>query len=63
MKVRCLFLLLLPALSASAETYKIDTDHSQIAFTIHQFVGTVRVISIDLAARLRWTASIRKDRR
>jgi polyisoprenoid-binding protein YceI len=42
MKVRCLFLLLLPALSASAETYKIDTGHSQIAFTIHQFVSTVR---------------------
>jgi polyisoprenoid-binding protein YceI len=42
MKVRCLFLLLLPALGASAETYKIDADHSQIAFTIHQFVSTVR---------------------
>src|SRR5437660_10045006 len=42
MKVRCLFLLLLPALSASAETYKIDAGHSQIAFTIHQFVSTVR---------------------
>jgi polyisoprenoid-binding protein YceI len=42
MKVRCLFLLLLPALTASAETYKIDVGHSQLAFTIHQFVGTVR---------------------
>ena len=42
MKVRCLLLLLLPALSASAETYKIDTGQSQIAFTIHQFVSTVR---------------------
>ena len=41
MKVRCLFLLLLPALAASAETYKIDADHSQIAFTVHQFVNTV----------------------
>src|SRR5438067_11682113 len=42
MKVRCFFLLLLPALSASAETYKIDAGHSQIAFTVHQFVSTVR---------------------
>ena len=42
MKVRCLFLLLLPALSASAETYKIDAGHSQIAFTVHQFVSSVR---------------------
>src|SRR5437763_14240449 len=42
MRVRCLFLLLLPALSASGETYKIDAGHSQIAFTIHQFVRTVR---------------------
>ena len=42
MKVRCLFLLLLAALSASAETYKIDAGSSQIAFTIHQFVSTVR---------------------
>jgi len=41
MKVCCLFLLL-PALSASAETYKIDAGHSQIAFTVHQFVSTVR---------------------
>ena len=43
MKVPSLFasLILLPALSASAETYKIDADHSQIAFTIHQFVSTV----------------------
>ena len=42
MNVRSLFLLLLFALSASAETYKIDPRHSQIAFTIHQFVSTVR---------------------
>src|SRR5437870_6804071 len=42
MKVRCLFLLLQPALSAFGETYKIDAGHSQIAFTIHQFVSTVR---------------------
>jgi polyisoprenoid-binding protein YceI len=43
MKGRCLLLLLLlPALIASAETYKIDAGHSQIAFTIHQFVSTVR---------------------
>jgi polyisoprenoid-binding protein YceI len=42
MKGCCLFLLLLPALSASAETYKIDAGRSQIAFAIHQFVGTVR---------------------
>ena len=42
MKFRSLFLLLLPALTASAETYKIDAEHSQIAFSIHQFVTTVR---------------------
>jgi polyisoprenoid-binding protein YceI len=42
MKVPCLLLLLLSALSASAETYKIDAGHSQIAFTVHQFVSTVR---------------------
>lgn len=42
MKVRCFFLLLLSTLSASAETYKIDPNHSQIAFSIHQFVSTVR---------------------
>jgi len=44
MKVRFLFLplLLLTVLSAPAETYKIDAAHSQIAFTIHQFVSTVR---------------------
>jgi polyisoprenoid-binding protein YceI len=43
MNVRYLFLplLLLPGLSVSAETYKIDTGHSQIAFTVHQFVSTV----------------------
>src|SRR5436305_12132819 len=42
MKVRCLFFLFLPALSASGVPYQIDADHSQIAFTIHQFVSTVR---------------------
>ena len=42
MKFRSLFLLLLPALTAAAETYKIDAERSQIAFTIHQFVSTVR---------------------
>src|SRR5438045_2825133 len=42
MKVRCLFLLLLAALSASAETYKIDAGRSEIAFTMHRFVSTVR---------------------
>ena len=42
MKVRCLLLLLLPALAASAETYNIDAGRSQIAFTIHQFVSSVR---------------------
>ena len=42
MKVRCLLPLLLPALAASAETYNIDAGRSQIAFTIHQFVSTVR---------------------
>jgi polyisoprenoid-binding protein YceI len=43
MKGRCLvlLLLLLCALKASAETYKIDAGRSQIAFTIHQFVSTV----------------------
>jgi polyisoprenoid-binding protein YceI len=42
MKGRCLvLLLLLSALRASAETYKIDAGRSQIAFTIHQFVSTV----------------------
>ena len=45
MRVRFLFLplpLLLLALTASAETYKIDAAHSEIAFSIHQFVSTVR---------------------
>jgi polyisoprenoid-binding protein YceI len=34
-------LLLVPP-GAFAETYKIDTAHSRIAFSLHQFVGTVR---------------------
>src|SRR6266576_6633825 len=34
--------LLFVPLGAFAETYKIDTAHSRIAFTIHQFVSTVR---------------------
>lgn len=42
MKVRCLLLLLLPVLTASAETYNIDAGRSQIAFTIHQLVSSVR---------------------
>lgn len=45
MNVRFLLLplvLLVTTLSASAETYTIDAAHSQIAFTIHQFVSTVR---------------------
>src|SRR5437016_5121872 len=65
MKVRCLFLLLLPALSASAETYKIDAGHSQIAFTIH---GVTRPMTLhvklatpasggSLPASTRWTVT------
>src|SRR3989440_8944705 len=34
--------LLLAPLGAPAETYKIDTAHSRIAFSLHQFVSTVR---------------------
>jgi polyisoprenoid-binding protein YceI len=34
--------LLFVPLSAFAETYKIDTAHSRIAFSLHQFVSTVR---------------------
>ena len=34
--------LLLAPLGAFAETYKIDAAHSRIAFSLHQFVGTVR---------------------
>jgi polyisoprenoid-binding protein YceI len=34
--------LLLAPLGAFAETYKIDTAHSRIAFNLHQFVSTVR---------------------
>jgi polyisoprenoid-binding protein YceI len=44
MKLRSLvppLLLLLAALSARAETYKIDAAHSEIDFGIHQFVTTV----------------------
>src|SRR5436853_3629109 len=42
MKVRSLLPLLLPVLTASAETYNIDAGRPQIAFTIHQFVSSVR---------------------
>ena len=41
----CRFLLvslLLAPLGAFADTYKIDTAHSRIAFSLHQFVTTVR---------------------
>ena len=34
--------LLFVPLGAFAETYKIDTSHSRIAFRLHQFVSTVR---------------------
>src|SRR5437660_5701242 len=34
--------LLLAPPGAFAETYKIDAAHSRIAFSLHQFVGTVR---------------------
>ena len=37
-----LALLLLAPFSAPAETYKIDSAHSQIAFSLRQFVSTVR---------------------
>src|SRR5437763_14618510 len=37
-----LALLLLAPFSAPAETYKIDSAHSQIAFSLHQFVSSVR---------------------
>jgi len=37
-----LALLLLAPFSAPAETYKIDSAHSQIAFSLHQFVSNVR---------------------
>src|SRR5437016_14593810 len=33
--------LLFVPLGAFAETYKIDTAHSRIAFSLHQFVSTV----------------------
>jgi len=44
MKPLCflLTLLLLAPLAALAETYRIDSAHSQIAFSVHQFVGSVR---------------------
>jgi polyisoprenoid-binding protein YceI len=34
--------LLLAPLGAPAETYKIDAPHSKIAFSLHQFVSTLR---------------------
>src|SRR5437762_13038219 len=34
--------LLLAPLGAFSETYKIDAAHSRIAFSLHQFVSTVR---------------------
>jgi len=37
-----LALLLLAPFSAPAETYKIDSAHSKIAFNLHQFVNSVR---------------------
>ena len=37
-----LVLLLLAPFSAPAETYKIDSAHSQIAFSLRQFVSSVR---------------------
>jgi polyisoprenoid-binding protein YceI len=37
-----LVLLLLAPFSAPAETYKIDSAHSKIAFNLHQFVSSVR---------------------
>src|SRR5947208_14651040 len=37
-----LALLLLAPFYAPAETYKIDSAHSQIAFSLHQFVSSVR---------------------
>src|SRR5437588_6383228 len=37
-----LALMLLAPLSAPAETYKIESAHSQIAFSLHQFVSSVR---------------------
>jgi polyisoprenoid-binding protein YceI len=37
-----LALLLLAPFCAPAETYKIDSAHSQIAFSLHQFVSSVR---------------------
>jgi polyisoprenoid-binding protein YceI len=37
-----LALLLLAPFSAPAENYKIDSAHSQIAFSLHQFVSGVR---------------------
>ena len=35
-------LLLLSPLAAPAETYRIDSAHSQIVFSVHQFVSNVR---------------------
>ncbi len=44
MKASRLFLLILVVvpLSATADTYKIDSAHSRIAFMVHQFVSSVR---------------------
>lgn len=44
MKASRLFLLILLVvpLIAAADTYKIDSAHSRIAFTVHQFVSSVR---------------------
>src|SRR6266480_2251500 len=44
-----LALLLLAPFSAPAETYKIDSAHSQIAFSLHQFVSSVRAEFFDAA--------------
>jgi polyisoprenoid-binding protein YceI len=43
MKIRlllCVLILAMPPLTR-AETYKIDPDRSRIAFSVHQFLGTV----------------------
>src|SRR5213082_4214901 len=39
---RVLARLWLDAYAAPAETYKIDSAHSKIAFSVHQFVSNVR---------------------
>ena len=60
MKVRCLFLLLLAALSASAETYKIDPGTHKSLLPFINSSALCAAISIDLAARSKWTANIRR---